>query len=93
MFLCYLIFLESTVEQQECKCTIAHGKFTSSEENPQKRKKKMFDEFYANKGWNFSVLIIIVSQWIRCWNENTVGNNKKSNRKASFSGASNKSSK
>jgi hypothetical protein len=50
MFLCYLIFLESIVEQQESKFTIAHGKFTSSEENPQKRKKKMFDEFYANKG-------------------------------------------
>jgi hypothetical protein len=50
MFLCYLIFLESIVEQQESKFTIAHRKFTFSEENPQKRKKTMFDQFYANKG-------------------------------------------
>jgi hypothetical protein len=55
MFLCYLIFLESIIEQQESKFTIAHGKFTFSEENPQKRKKTMFDQFYTNKVEIFSV--------------------------------------
>jgi hypothetical protein len=50
MFLCYLTFLESIIEQQESKFTIVHRKFIFSEENPQKRKKKMFDKFYANKG-------------------------------------------
>jgi 16S rRNA C1402 N4-methylase RsmH len=53
---CCLIFSENIIEQQENKFAIVHGKFTSSEENPQKRKKKMFDDLYADKGLSFFVL-------------------------------------